>query len=177
MPGEILTGYKTLRDARNNTFLINGMDYTIIKVSPSFSESDIDIHRVQLRDNITRQATTVNVIQKGQYDKFFKLYHDAKSKAIREGGWPRFFVWKDSHALMGFNNESPEGARIKSDIEYGYGMTIHKSQGKTYKHAFVRADDVLRYTRPEEDNSVLFSLKLLYVALSRATDVVVIKWQ
>lgn len=171
MVGETLTGYKTLRDGRNNTFLINGMDYTIVKTTPSFSEWDLDVHRVQLRDNITRQATTVNVLQKESYDKYFKLYHDAKSKAIRESKWPPFFVFNDAHALMSFNNAGD----MKNDVEYGYAMTIHKSQGSTYKHVFVRVDDVMKYVRPEDDQSILFSLKLLYVAFSRATDVVVLK--
>lgn len=50
------------------------------------------------------------------------------------------------------------------EIKHGYAITSHRSQGSTFKTAFVEADDILR--NPDKETAY----RCLYVASSRASD-------
>jgi exodeoxyribonuclease-5 len=54
-------------------------------------------------------------------------------------------------------------------LDFAHAMTIHKSQGSTYNTVFVDTDDVYRAA----DFSTQQYLKLMYVALSRASNQVI----
>lgn len=56
------------------------------------------------------------------------------------------------------------------DLRPAYASTIHKSQGSTYKYAFVDLDDVIK-NKSQEDVA-----RLLYVAFSRPKEQVIIKY-
>ncbi len=186
-PGELVTGYKTLRDDKNNMFLTNSLDYKILNRSSKISYNDIDMIRIELEDLHFHSKTYVDLIHPSMYDKFKNLYDQYQSNGKTKGEWPKFFQFKDAHALMSFNNKQTidyKGKKryeIKNDLEYGYGLTIHKSQGSTYKYVYVRVDDIyntiFKYPEDQYDkDKIMLALKLLYVALSRATDVAVIKF-
>lgn len=74
--------------------------------------------------------------------------------------------WKNSHLVL------------KKGVDYGYAMTVHKSQGSTIKNVYLELDSIDGF--PEKDvvsgkekiNSVKNSL--YYVAASRASDKLVI---
>jgi ATP-dependent exoDNAse (exonuclease V) alpha subunit len=55
---------------------------------------------------------------------------------------------------------------ISKDFDYGYAITVHKSQGSTYTNVFVDEADIDTNKKHAERN------KLKYVAFSRPTDVV-----
>ena len=59
---------------------------------------------------------------------------------------------------------SSGGLIVKKDLDYGYAITIHKSQGSTYTNVMINEDNVDKNSNNEERN------KLKYVALSRPTD-------
>jgi exodeoxyribonuclease-5 len=52
---------------------------------------------------------------------------------------------------------------VKKDIDFGYAMTVHKSQGSTYENVCIIEDNLNRNRKFEERN------KLKYVAYSRPT--------
>lgn len=180
--GEILTSYKTLRDDKNNMYFVNSLDYKIVGKQPKISMYDFQVIRLELIDQHYLNRTFVDVLHKSEYDKFMTKYWTVYDETKSKGGaaWPKFFLFKDAHCFCSYNNlAADKKKRMKADLEYGYGITIHKSQGSTYKYAYVRVDDIFKYTKTDEsyygeeavNKSILFSLKLLYVALSRATDV------
>lgn len=68
------------------------------------------------------------------------------------------FVWFDFYRLQ----------RCFADLRPGYCLTVHKSQGSTYSNVFIDAKDVLSNPDKEE------ALRCLYVAVSRASENVVI---
>lgn len=53
-------------------------------------------------------------------------------------------------------------------IDFNHAMTIHKSQGSTYENVFIDTDDVAKCA----DQDFKLYLKLMYVAISRASDTV-----
>jgi len=53
---------------------------------------------------------------------------------------------------------------IFADISYGYCITVHKSQGSTYKNVFIDARNILEYNRKDYIN-----YKCLYTAITRAS--------
>lgn len=53
-------------------------------------------------------------------------------------------------------------------IDFKHAMTIHKSQGSTYENVYLDMNDIGKCA----DNDYLLYLKLLYVAISRASDTV-----
>jgi hypothetical protein len=170
---EILTSYKTLRDDKNNMFFINSLDYKIIGKQPKINSYDFQVIRLELIDNYYMNRTFVDILHKDEYSKFMDKYFKVLEEARQRGSWARFFAFKDAHCITRYNNG---GETLKSDLDYGYALTIHKSQGSTYKYVYVRVDDIFRYIDMNDNKSILFGLKLLYVALSRATDVAIIKY-
>lgn len=63
-------------------------------------------------------------------------------------------VWQEYHNLKD----------LFSIIKYCYCITVHRSQGSTYKKVLVDTDNILKNRNPTERN------KLLYVAFSRASE-------
>ena len=59
---------------------------------------------------------------------------------------------------------------IKKSLDYGYAITVHKSQGSSIKNTFVDLKDIRKQKNPDELR------QLEYVALSRASgDVFILK--
>ena len=50
-----------------------------------------------------------------------------------------------------------------AEIHYGYAITVHKSQGSTFKNVFIDMSDIL------ENNNISETSKCLYTALTRAS--------
>ena len=50
------------------------------------------------------------------------------------------------------------------EIDYGYALTIHKSQGSTYDDVYIEYANILSNTRENE------KLKLLYTAITRSSN-------
>ena len=60
------------------------------------------------------------------------------------------------------------GTTIHKGMDYAYALTIHKSQGSTYRNVYVDARDIRRSGDPD------IAYRLLYTGLSRPTDKAII---
>ena len=56
---------------------------------------------------------------------------------------------------------------INKDLDYGYGVTIHKSQGSTYTHVFVNLTDIIYRGKNVPSSDVELVNRLFYVGASR----------
>ena len=67
---------------------------------------------------------------------------------------------------------------IDKDIDYGYAMTTHKTQGSTFDNVAIDLTNIVflqtRFGRKEVDIDI--RNKLIYVALSRAKNSVILKY-
>ena len=95
------------------------------------------------------------------------IYSPTQQRMIRFNKFNKQHTsWKNSHLVL------------KKGVDYGYAMTVHKSQGSTIKNVYLELDSINGF--PEKDvvsgkekiNSVKNSL--YYVAASRASDKLVI---
>ena len=55
--------------------------------------------------------------------------------------------------------------KFNKGIDYAYALTIHKSQGSTYKDVYIDVKDIRNSTKTRS-----LALRLLYTALSRPTN-------
>lgn len=51
-----------------------------------------------------------------------------------------------------------------ADVNYGYALTVHKSQGSTYYNVYVDMDDIIKNINVDEGK------KCLYTAITRASN-------
>ena len=64
-----------------------------------------------------------------------------------------------------------------AQITYAYALTVHRSQGSTYRYAFVDVADFKKckgQCRTESGHRILERNQLLYVALTRPSDRLII---
>lgn len=74
-----------------------------------------------------------------------ELLNQAKSKVI---SWVRYYDYLESFA----------------DYQYNHAVTVHKSQGSTYKYSFVNISEIMRNRNDIE------RCRMLYTAITRASD-------
>ena len=53
---------------------------------------------------------------------------------------------------------------VFAQLNYGYCITVHKSQGSTFKNVFIDVYDIFNNNNKED------SLKCLYTAITRCSD-------
>lgn len=88
--------------------------------------------------------------------------------ATRNSKWKEYYNFKKTYLLAANLVDSTGRIVIDRDIDYGFSITSHKSQGSTYNTVFVDLNDIIYdkngniYTKKDE------LLRLLYVACSRA---------
>jgi exodeoxyribonuclease-5 len=81
--------------------------------------------------------------------------------------WKKYYEFRRSNLLMRTIDKYADGQYrsssdiIVKDIDYGYFLTIHKSQGSTYKHTMVMENDL------NLNRNIIERNKLRYVAFSR----------
>jgi exodeoxyribonuclease-5 len=107
-----------------------------------------------------------------------KLYWKAKNAGAgeRKWMWKEYFNFRknclimetlkvDSTPYRGAGKKGNPIVEVKKDLDFAYSLTIHKSQGRTYKSVFFDARDCKDNKKHYERN------RLNYVALSRPTDI------
>lgn len=173
---DILLGYKTISDG-DFANLVNSDDYTIKEITEKVSNYDeiqIKILLVELESIDTGQNSTVSIVKpdNNNYTSFIEVLNDllldAKTSRSKRG-WKAFYEFKDNNLLLeNLFEPNTKQLIVKKDIDYGYGITIHKSQGSTYNTVFINGKDINKNFTDSERK------KLWYVALSRASNKVYI---
>jgi hypothetical protein len=114
------------------------------------------------------------------YAKISQDLVDAAKKsraAMRAQRWKDYFTFKESCLLL-TNILGSDGRTLiyGRDLDYGFALTSHKSQGSTFKTVFVDVKDIVYdkygqpYAKAEDIN------RRLYVACSRCKDKLYLNW-
>jgi len=90
-------------------------------------------------------------------DKYYRQGNNEKDKRKRRKAFALYFAYKE----------------LFPDIDYGYCITSHKSQGSTFDNVIVEGKDIKQSTHYSGHSNMLRSL---YVALSRTKDKVNLIW-
>lgn len=174
--GDILMGYRSVSDEEQKFNIIeNSADYRVVKKS-SIEENQYGIKgfRVQLREDLARgnfKHQDVFIVDINDFDNLhlYAQMHDF----FRDMGksnkkmWNKYYEFRRNNLLMTTIEKYKNGLYrssqdiIVKDLDYGYAITAHKSQGSTYSHVFVMENDINNNWILKERNQIK------YVALTR----------
>lgn len=182
---DLLLSYNTIVDEFKDPVILNSEDYIIHDIRPYFSDENIKTFAVNLKSMFDGHVTTPFLIVDtkdvsfNRYKAILKhLYDRAANHA--QGGWFTYYKFKNRFLTnTTFSIDTTNGTKwISKDIDYGYSMTVHKTQGSTFDNVAIDLTDIVfqntRYGRRENDIDI--RNKLIYVALSRAKNSVLIKY-
>ena len=181
---DVLTSYTTIVDEFLSPIITNSDDYIIENIREYVNHYDIKTYAVNLVNNNTKISTkTIQIVDHSDeslltyYKHLNKLHKDALNAhhTERVKKWVQYYSFKDELLTM---ISFPLGkSTLKKDIDYGYAITIHKSQGTTFDVVFVDLTNILYYVKYGKliPRKLDIIARLIYVAISRARNKVIIK--
>ena len=187
---DVLTSYTTIVDEFNMPIIINSEDYYVNTIRPYINHHDIKTFAVNLQSAYdTRLTQTIQILDHKDEQslvRYFKILSHLHKEAListsnnRAKAWNEYYKFKESIlTMLSFPLPKANGNQIvKKDIDYGYAITVHKSQGSTFDNVFVDLKDILYWSK--EGKSVKrfdkdMINRLIYVSLSRASNKVIMK--
>jgi ATP-dependent exoDNAse (exonuclease V) alpha subunit len=174
--GDLLMGYRTISNSRQTYNIIeNSADYQVVEKSAIEQNSyGIKGYQVKLREEIGKGKFNYddvfivdiydhdNLHLYGQMHDFFRDMGKVNKKM-----WVKYYDFRRNNMLMCTIDKYINGTyrstsdTIVKDIDYGYCITGHKSQGSTYSHVFILEEDIKQNWVVKERNQIF------YVCLSR----------
>ena len=179
---DLIMSYATIVDDFNDIVINNSEEYVIkdiiASVEPTYSFKGFlvrfqAIHGGDVTSPLFIIDHTDNYTSQMYYKQLTTLINDAKAangKSNRASKWKAYFEFKKKY-LISTNIINPTTGTIMfgRDIDYGFAISSHKSQGSTYKTVFVDVNDMIydKNGKPYTNRDEL--LRRLYVACSRAS--------
>lgn len=174
--GDLLMGYRSISDEKQRYNIIeNSADYRIVR-KERLEENSYGIKgfHVQLREDLAKgrfKYQDVFIIDADDHDNLhlYAEMHDffRDMGKSNKKNWKKYYEFRRCNILMKTIEKYRNGLYrasqdvIVKDLDYGYAITGHKSQGSTYSHVFVMENDI-------NDNWVLKERnQIKYVALTR----------
>lgn len=181
--GDWLLGYAPFKQKKKSVTQ-NGMYYKVISATLGFHALDNDISlqiiRTTLRYKITLDNGTIKEIDmtmKFLHPDSYKDYYPVLLNAWTNGTsfrrWSPYYKLMESFALLDDFDISTEEANgkikkhnlAKKNMDLGYAITVHKSQGSTYNNVYI---DYENFSRCFDDST---RRRLTYVAVSRMRNI------
>ena len=188
-PDDLFIGYKTIVDRFNNLTLINSEDYIVSGITKRLSEDNFQTYVVELLDMARGKKTKLSIVDHrdrtwNNYKNQIRKRHVAAiycSPSEKSMKWRNFYEYKDFHlSLVGFDLGYQNMKKyIDKDIDYGYCITVHKSQGSTIDNVFINLIDICYYggdkrkpinIKTSSPETVQLRNKLIYTAITRAKE-------
>jgi len=204
--GEPMMGYTNMGyDWRTGSYaLVNSEAYTVTDVkeqksiSVQLSDTTVEFSAVPITlINSSKKANTFNFIdiktnQKNKLaaitvaeekKKLWKKWRENRGNKKLANAILAKIQYLDSFLFVNDDIIDDKGNTLQNKvIDYGYAMTVHKSQGSTFDNVLIDDDDIAKVQNTSEldewsdflgkgiENTILKQLE--YVAVSRATDTV-----
>jgi len=173
---DLLMGYRSVSEEKQRFNIIeNSADYRVVKKS-DLEENAYGImgYPVQIREDIAKgrfKHQDIFIIDAHSHENLhlYAEMHDffRDMGKSNKKNWKKYYEFRRCNILMKtidkYRNGLLRGSGdvIVKDLDYGYAITGHKSQGSTYSHVFVMENDI-------NDNWVLKERnQIKYVALTR----------
>ena len=186
---DLITSNVTLANEYNQIIMSTSEDYIIKNIGNSFFDEKygfmsylVDFQNV-LTGTTTRGLQVIDHTHRPTFLAYYKEMMKLKTEAerapasTRSSKWKRFFEFRRKYLLVARIVNSRTGdVEMERDLDYGFAITSHRSQGSTYNIAMVDVDDIVYdkhrnlYTNKDEMR------RRLYVACSRPRDTLVLKW-
>lgn len=183
---DLLTSYSNLVDEHFNPVITNSDDYIINDINPKYiNEFGIRGFLVQLKaiygGGITKYLFIVNHADKENIMNFFSIFYsylhaaENATKANKASAWNAYYTFKDRNLLLlTFRAKGTNKLIVSKDLDYGYGLTVHKTQGSTYNNIFVNLRDIVYTPKGFINPDLTLINRLAYVAISRAKEKAII---
>jgi hypothetical protein len=193
---DLITAYRSIINEFGSAVITNSDDYFIDSITERYGDDGFRTYVVTLRSLTSGISTMANIVDylDPSFNRFrtkiSQIYNDAKYAKPKDRGrmWRRYYDFKDRNLVtidIPLNIGGELVTTIPKDIDYGYGLTIHKLQGSTIENMFINMIDICYYngirTRPVQNNpkspdAIEMRNKLIYTALSRASKKVILLW-
>lgn len=181
---DLVMSYKTIVDEFNSVIINNSEEY-IINDIVNYTDAKYNLKGYLIKFQLVNGGTvTKPLFVIDHTDKFTvlkyvqtldELVKDARmaTGAVRSKRWKEYFDFKDKYLIA--NNITRNGQIIyPRDLDYGFAITSHKSQGSTYENVFVDVNDIVFDKNGQVYPDINDMLRRLYVACSRTkTDLII----
>ena len=161
--GDVLMGYKTI-GKEDEIVLENAADYKVVERSELMTDTKgIQGYKVLLENTFDGSTTRVFIVSRTPDNlnnyriKLAQLADEAKKNRPIIGGraWLPYFRFKESYVLFGDITDEEGNVAVTGDINYGYAITAHKSQGSTYKTVFIDENNLNKYDQWSEQKHMI----------------------
>ena len=181
---DLFTCYNTIVDEFNVPKITNSEEYIINDFHFFRNRHGIEGWMVKLQEvatgNFTPYLFIVNHTDSANWIRatttLLKLISDASSVTISPGmrakKWKEYYEFKDENLLMVDVKDpmNPKKIAVFKDLDYGYAITSHKSQGSTYDHVFCNLQNIFYGDGNSILNNANMVNRMFYVAASRAKE-------
>lgn len=178
---DLIMSYTTVVDDFNDIIINNSEEYIVHDIA-DFQDPTFDFKCFMIKfqaihgGSITQPLCVIDHTDKYTLQLYFNklnnLINDAKTAdgSSRSAKWKEYFKFKRKYLLANNILNSYGKITFSRDIDYGFAITSHKSQGSTYQTVFVDVNDMVydKYGHPYTNQDEL--LRRLYVACSRPSN-------
>ena len=159
--------------------LVNSEDYIIHEYSKYVNDQGLQGYLVSLQSVSTGETTPFMFILDHKHQPSVNRYADvlqayinsannARTVVDRRLAWEAYYKYRNKNLCMIDIYKSDGHTLLTSkDLDYGFAITVHKTQGSTYNNIFVDGNNIIynKFNLPVKD--IKLRNRLLYVALSR----------
>ena len=183
---DLMMSYVTLVDEFLSVIINNSEEY-IINDIVNYTDATYGLKGYSIRfqmvngGQITKPLFIINHLDKFTILKYIKtlddLSRDAKmaSGGTRAAKWKKYYDFKNNY-LIAQNIIRNDKIVYSRDLDYGFALTSHKSQGSTYENVFVDATDIIFSSTEQPYGNIDETLRRLYVACSRTSNELIISY-
>lgn len=175
---DLIMSYATIVDDFSDIIINNSEEYIIHDIT-DFQDPTHDFKCFMVKfqaihgGKITQPLCIIDHEDKFTINLYFNklnnLINDAKiaTGSTRTSKWKEYYRFKRKYLLANNILNTYGKVLFSRDIDYGFAITSHKSQGSTYNTVFVDVNDMVydKYGHPYTNQDEL--LRRLYVACSR----------
>lgn len=184
---DLIISYTTIVDEFNAVIIANSEEY-ILKDVVNYTHPTHELKGYLVRfiaihgGKVTTPLFILDHTDKFTISKYVQIseqmINDAKQCPIkmRAQKWREYYAFKESCLLLTNIANSKGEIKYSRDLDYGFALTAHKSQGSTFDTTLVDVNDIVynKYGQPYTDAEEIN--RRLYVACSRAKNKLYLKF-
>lgn len=185
---DLIMSYATILDEFNDKVITNSEDYIINSVSdyrdPKYGMKGYivrfrAIHGGSIRSHLFvidhNDEFSIQMYARLLSDKLTDAKSSNNLASVRAAKWREYFKFKSEYLIMTDLSYADGTFLCGRNIDYGFGISIHRSQGSTYDNVLIDLNDILYVNgRPNRDRDLVN--RLLYVAVSRARNKAILNY-
>lgn len=176
---DLIMSYQTIVNDFLETVISNSEEYIIDDIV-DYVDNDYQFKGFLVKfqqihgGNKTKPLFIVDHTDKFTIQMYYKVLNDLVKDAKNATGgtraslWKKYYDFKKKYLIITNITDRTGKIIFQRDIDYGFAITAHKSQGSTYNTVFVDLNDMVFDKNGRIYNNQDDLLRRLYVACSRA---------